>query len=295
MKKNYILSFLLALAFLPMQAQVTVTVDPDATWVGFMSVTNLPAPQGDGAFQFDSGWGVPDLVAEVNAGSDITLKPNRINDSNIYWNSPGELRGNKYMSASSFVEENDNMALTGQEITFTGDITAFTLNSTGIDVPFTVEAFVKKFAAGFVLLEEVYTTITGTGTFSVTSTDTNPDGIIIQYGFLVRGANINIDAAFNTDYDNLGSVVAEPFPLSNEEFDTSEFNVSPNPTKNTWNIESNQVIIGVEVFDILGKRVMNLKPNTEEVNLDASQLINGVYFARIESVNGTKTMKLVKN
>ena len=46
---------------------------------------------------------------------------------------------------------------------------------------------------------------------------------------------------------------------------------------------------------MLGKNVINLEPNTNEVEIDATTFKTGLYFARIESVNGTKTIKLIKN
>lgn len=82
--------------------------------------------------------------------------------------------------------------------------------------------------------------------------------------------------------------------LSTNEFASSEFKVYPNPTKNNWNIESNTAISSVKVFDILGKQVASLAPNTNDVEVNTANIKAGVYFARIESVNGSKTVKLIK-
>lgn len=94
-------------------------------------------------------------------------------------------------------------------------------------------------------------------------------------------------------YDNL--YFYKGSPLSTNEFDIVNLNVSPNPTRDSWNITSNEVISNARVYDILGKEVININNNSEELVLDASNLNNGIYFARIESVNGSKTLKLVKN
>lgn len=83
--------------------------------------------------------------------------------------------------------------------------------------------------------------------------------------------------------------------LSTENFETTEFTAFPNPTKNVWNIKGNNVLNSVSVYDVLGKNVINLEPNTNEVEIDATTFKTGLYFARIESVNGTKTIKLIKN
>lgn len=286
----------MALIFSPLQAQVTVDVDPDATFTGYMVVTNLPAPDGDGAYQFEGGWGVADLVMEVTPGTDVVLKPNRINDpATPYWQSGG-LQGNKWMNASGFVEVNEvdaPGALTGQEITFQGNISAFTLNNTGLTQPFLVEAFIKRFASGYSLVEEVRIPLTATGNFSLTSTNTG--GVIFQYGFTVTGPNIGIDPSFDGGYDTLGSVVAIPFVLGADDFEASQFSVYPNPSNNVWNIKGQENINEVQVHDVLGKRVMSLTPRSSEISIDASALPKGLYFAKLTTDLGSNSIKLIKN
>ena len=76
----------------------------------------------------------------------------------------------------------------------------------------------------------------------------------------------------------------------------SEFKVYPNPTNSIWNVKSkNQNIISIQVFDVLGKQVIDLNPHTSEVSIDASSLVNGIYLAKITYNKGSKTVKLVKN
>ena len=82
--------------------------------------------------------------------------------------------------------------------------------------------------------------------------------------------------------------------LSVDNFNLLELSVYPNPTKGDWNISGNTVISNVSVYDILGKQVIALKPNTTETVIDASSLKSGIYFARIEGENGVKSIKLIK-
>lgn len=82
--------------------------------------------------------------------------------------------------------------------------------------------------------------------------------------------------------------------LSTDEFDADKFSVYPNPTNGIWNLTSTNTISSVAVYDILGKQVVSLSPNTNEVTIDGSSLKTGVYFAKIEGVNGSKTVKLVR-
>ena len=83
-------------------------------------------------------------------------------------------------------------------------------------------------------------------------------------------------------------------PLSNDENTLATFKVSENPTNTSWDITSNANISNVDVFDILGKQVSSIQPNSFEVSIEASSLKSGIYFARIESENGSKTLKLVR-
>lgn len=82
--------------------------------------------------------------------------------------------------------------------------------------------------------------------------------------------------------------------LSTESFETTEFRAYPNPTSGNWNISGKSIITSVAVYDILGKQVINIVPNTNEAAIDASSLNSGIYFARIDGVNGSKTIKLIK-
>ncbi|MFK7925824.1 MAG: T9SS type A sorting domain-containing protein [Bacteroidia bacterium] len=79
-----------------------------------------------------------------------------------------------------------------------------------------------------------------------------------------------------------------------DEFDHTEFNVYPNPTNDVWNIQSIEKMELVQVFDLQGKQVLTLTANSETVSINASGLTNGVYFVRVSSATGTKSVKLIK-
>ncbi|MBT8377142.1 MAG: T9SS type A sorting domain-containing protein, partial [Bacteroidia bacterium] len=82
--------------------------------------------------------------------------------------------------------------------------------------------------------------------------------------------------------------------LSLDDFDTAEFKVFPNPSNGNWNISSNSTISTVKVYDILGKQVSSMTPNSNEVNIDASNFKSGIYFAKIQGETGSKTVKLIR-
>lgn len=84
--------------------------------------------------------------------------------------------------------------------------------------------------------------------------------------------------------------------LGTEDFAIEGLNVFPNPSNNVWNIKTkDQIIKTVQVFDVLGKQVMNVKPNNSHVELDASTLPKGLYFAKLTTEIGSDSIKLIKN
>jgi len=84
--------------------------------------------------------------------------------------------------------------------------------------------------------------------------------------------------------------------LSIKNYEIPGLTVYPNPTSSKWRIAtSNQEIQSIEVFNVIGKRVLSLKPNTLAVNVDASILSPGVYIATITTERGTSSRKLIKN
>jgi hypothetical protein len=181
-------------------AQTTVTVDPAKIVNGFMNVYNLPAPDGDGAFQFPSGWGLPDLTATYS-GSILTLGPNTIGDPDPYWyiggGGPGA-PGNKIMEANCYAEETGPLA--GQTVVFTGTIVSNTLTSAH-----TVTAFIRDFAPDFSSFVDSTIPLTGTGDFTVSLATINDPGRHVQYGFQMVGVNVWV-----TDVAPFGTIAIAP-------------------------------------------------------------------------------------
>ncbi|MFV9551846.1 T9SS type A sorting domain-containing protein [Algibacter sp. PT7-4] len=83
--------------------------------------------------------------------------------------------------------------------------------------------------------------------------------------------------------------------LSTKKFKISEVKIYPNPTNDIWNIKANNLSISsVNVFDVLGKQVISVSPNSTEAQIDGSRLKTGLYFAKIKTNNGTNSIKLIK-
>jgi hypothetical protein len=161
---------------------VTYTVDPGASWLGFMNVFELPA--NGGGYAFGSPWGTADLRASFS-GSTLTLAPNTINDPAPYWyiggGGPGA-PGNKIMDASFYQEFTGPLA--GQTVTFTGNVLANSLTSAHSSV-----AFIKEFSAGYALLNSTTVPLVN-GVFSISLATINDPANHVQFGFETIGVNV---------------------------------------------------------------------------------------------------------
>lgn len=78
---------------------------------------------------------------------------------------------------------------------------------------------------------------------------------------------------------------------------TSNFEVYPNPTNSNWNITTNnQIISSVKLYNVVGKKIMTLSPNSNATTIDSDDLKPGLYFAKITLLSGSvDSIKLLKN
>jgi hypothetical protein len=140
---------------------------------------------------------------------------------------------------------------------------------------------------------------------SAVSTTTGINSVVYD-AFVGTGAHLLIYGwnpfvgAFGTDYqinqvyilNEITITVDGTGVLSTEKINSFEFNTYPNPVSNVLNINSQETIQSVEVFNLLGKKVLS----TKNVNgsLDVSSLSKSVYILKLTSDNGVSTKRFVK-
>lgn len=182
-------------------AQANVTVNPSATWLGYMNVFNLPSA--GGAFQFGSPWGTSDLVASFS-GPTLTLSPNRIGDPDPYWyiggGAPGN-PGNKIMEANMYVESNGGL-LGGQTVTFEGIVIANSFTAAH-----STYAFIKDFASDYSSFNLTTVLLGAPGSFSINLATISDPSRHVQYGFQTVGVNV-----WSTDVAPFGSIQINAVP-----------------------------------------------------------------------------------
>ena len=228
---------------------------------------------------FDAGWCGGAAVTPVTISGDNTLKKN----SGIVCHGIDFSGDKQDLSAFTHIHFDfytDDTDLTGDVFNVklvdfgggTSEASALEVNINGGTTPGIV-------ANQWVSVDVDITSLGGVVANNLTRSD------VAQIG--ITTANLT-----NVWYDNI--YLHKNTLLSTSEFDVVDFKVYPNPTTNNWNINSKQDISTVQLFDVLGKEVLTLTPNSKNVTINSESLNTGLYFAKINSINGTKTIKLVK-
>ena len=92
----------------------------------------------------------------------------------------------------------------------------------------------------------------------------------------------------------LYSISAYDASLGNNSFDNANFTFYPNPVKNTLNLSYNKEISTVEIFNLLGQKVNSIVVNSNDSQIDMSNLSKGAYMVKVTSDNQVKTLKVIK-
>lgn len=164
-----------------------------------------------------------------------------------------------------------------------------TLNVTMLLKAYVARAFIKVFNADFSVEKNVYAPLTG-DSFSITFTDVGAEDATVQYGFQVTGINANPD-----DEVALGSVVVTDNTLGINDINDIKVSVYPNPTTNNINIQSDEQIMNITVYNTIGQMVRNVSPDTTNFSLEMANLDTGMYFVNVFTETGSKTVKVIKN
>lgn len=134
----------------------------------------------------------------------------------------------------------------------------------------------------------------------------NTDGEIDEQFELVEGASskefainiipydeerIVITGTFNEYNGMLTSRIARVY-VKNPSTDL-KLSVFPNPGNGLYNVKSNTSIQSITVHDYLGREINRYLPNDKKTILDLSSASAGVYFIKIGTDRGSKTVKVI--
>nr|WP_315216204.1 CotH kinase family protein [uncultured Flavobacterium sp.] len=76
--------------------------------------------------------------------------------------------------------------------------------------------------------------------------------------------------------------------------ETSTISVYPNPVADILNIRAEKTIKGINIFDVSGHLITEIKPKSDLISLDFSSYSKGLYFITIYDENTFTTTKIIK-
>src|SRR5205807_9830608 len=122
------------------------------------------------------------------------------------------------------------------------------------------------------------------------------DGVSIDLDPIYENGDIKFHCFdLNFDYSNAPPNKAFPQQSVKDEAALAQVVISPNPADaniTIQNIPANTTHL--DIFDMLGKTVMQVVPHGTSMILDISKLESGTYYLRIMSQDGIMTKKILK-
>jgi len=100
---------------------------------------------------------------------------------------------------------------------------------------------------------------------------------------------LSIANQFNMYLDN----ISIDLYLDTPDFDSSELTMYPNPTSELVYISSKVLVNQVNVYNVLGQRIISQGANSNTLELNVTTLEKGSYFVEIQTEQGKETLKLL--
>jgi len=130
----------------------------------------------------------------------------------------------------------------------------------------------------------------------------NYDGDLTSSITTVNNVNLNTVGTYTVTYNvsdansnsaqEVTRTVNVVSNLSVEENSKSILKIYPNPTNNSWNISTSITIQSIQLYDIIGRKVLAIYPKTKDYKINGAKFSNGVY---ILVLNNKKVSRLIKN
>jgi hypothetical protein len=130
----------------------------------------------------------------------------------------------------------------------------------------------------------------------------NYDGDITSNIVTVSNVDTAIVGSYTVTYDvsdangnaadTVTRIVTVEDALSMVEIEKIELDIFPNPTSSIWQIKSSKMIESFDLFGITGKRLIYKKTLSNDFQIDATSLLDGVYLVLI---NNNKMVRLIKH
>lgn len=101
----------------------------------------------------------------------------------------------------------------------------------------------------------------------------------------------DLDTMYLNNYFIIGAAAGT------NEINENTAKIFPNPAKNLLNIESKNDISSVQIFDLMGKEIFNktIEKQTQNLQINLSEILipKGIYFIKVQSLEGLVTQKII--
>ncbi|QBN20405.1 T9SS type A sorting domain-containing protein [Flavobacterium nackdongense] len=138
------------------------------------------------------------------------------------------------------------------------------------------------------------------GIYAVGNTITNGTGSLVGTVAYVGTATSFTDTAAGTYYkvytvDKAFNYSAEGGTLGTAKFNTNKVSLYPNPASREFKVTSVHNIDKITIFNTLGQKMLESRPNKVEASVDVSSFANGLYLIQVDADGNSMTQKLMKN
>ncbi|WP_281756604.1 T9SS type A sorting domain-containing protein, partial [Neptunitalea chrysea] len=181
-------------------------------------------------------------------------------------------------------------APTSGEVQVTTDITGGTLNDTEIAVYMASAVNCADFSSlptPVACAQDGGTMVTLNGVINFNGS-TNP--------LLIAGETyyVQVDAGSATQ-GTFGIEIIDTYTTRVDKNENINFNYFPNPVNhNLLNLQANKPIYSIEIFNMLGQKVVYLTPETNEYTVKMHELASGNYIVKVMIGETLKVIKIVK-
>lgn len=124
---------------------------------------------------------------------------------------------------------------------------------------------------------------------AITNTNSSPQSMPLVDGHTYYAVLMGDGGCASLPYG-----VTAHITLGTKDLDLTKLKYYPNPVSSELNIEYTEAINRVEVYSILGQKVLSKTYDAATVKLDMSSLNAGNYMVRIETNSGSQFIKIIK-
>ena len=93
----------------------------------------------------------------------------------------------------------------------------------------------------------------------------------------------------------LDNVEVFPTPAASiNKFEDANFSLSPNPAKEVLNLKASKAISNIEIYNVMGQKILAKKINAVNKSIDISKLNKGMYLMNVTIDSTTESYRFIK-